>query len=84
MKAPGFQQALNLNRDILVSSLCFHILNSYRYTLEIMPEKKDKDGVPVYDFTFEDVGKYRDSPVLPFNAFGTLAMVRGCTAVEFS
>ena len=23
--------------------------------LEIMPEKKDKDGVPVYDFTFEDV-----------------------------
>ena len=44
--------------------------------LEIQPEKKDKDGVPVYDFTFEDVGKYRDEPVLPFNAFGTLAMAR--------
>jgi len=44
--------------------------------LEIMPEKKDKDGVPVYDFTFEDVGKYRDEPVLPFNAFGTMAMAR--------
>lgn len=44
--------------------------------LEIMPEKKDKDGVPVYDFTFEEVGKYRDEPVLPFNAFGTLAMAR--------
>ena len=41
--------------------------------LEIMPKLKDKDGVPVYDFTFEDVGKYRDEPVLPFNAFGTLA-----------
>ena len=44
--------------------------------LEIMPVKKDPDGVPVYDFTFEDVGKYRDEPVLPFNAFGTLAMAR--------
>lgn len=44
--------------------------------LEIQPVKKDKDGVPVYDFTFEDVGKYRDEPVLPFNAFGTLAMAR--------
>ena len=44
--------------------------------LEIMPVKKDKDGLPVYDFTFEDVGKYRDEPVLPFNAFGTLAMAR--------
>ena len=44
--------------------------------LEIMPKLKDKDGVPVYDFTFEDVGKYRDEPVLPFNAFGTLAMAR--------
>ena len=32
--------------------------------------------MPVYDFTFEDVGKYRDEPVLPFNAFGTLAMAR--------
>ena len=37
---------------------------------------KDKDGLPVYEFTFEDVGKYRDEPVLPFNAFGTLAMAR--------
>ena len=44
--------------------------------LEIMPVNKDKDGVPVYDFTFEDVGKYRDEPVLPFNAFGTMAMAR--------
>ena len=32
--------------------------------------------MPVYDFTFEEVGKYRDEPVLPFNAFGTLAMAR--------
>ena len=44
--------------------------------LEIMPKMKDKDGLPVYEFTFEDVGKYRDEPVLPFNAFGTLAMAR--------
>ena len=41
-----------------------------------MPKMKDKDGLPVYEFTFEDVGKYRDEPVLPFNAFGTLAMAR--------
>jgi len=44
--------------------------------LEIQPVKKDPGGVPVYDFTFEDVGKYRDEPVLPFNAFGTMAMAR--------
>ena len=44
--------------------------------MEIMPKMKDKDGLPVYEFTFEDVGKYRDEPVLPFNAFGTLAMAR--------
>jgi cyclophilin family peptidyl-prolyl cis-trans isomerase len=43
--------------------------------LEIMASK-DKSGVPVYEFTFEDVGRYRDEPVLPFNAFGTLAMAR--------
>lgn len=43
--------------------------------LEIMAAK-DKDGLPVYEFTFEDVGRYRDEPVLPFNAFGTLAMAR--------
>ena len=30
----------------------------------------------MYEFTFEDVGKYRDEPVLPFNAFGTMAMAR--------
>jgi len=44
--------------------------------LEIMPKTRGKNEAPVYDFTFEDVGKYRDEPALPFNAFGTLAMAR--------
>ena len=34
------------------------------------------DKVPEYEFTLEDLGRYRDQPVLPFNAFGTLAMAR--------
>ncbi|ACO68970.1 peptidyl-prolyl cis-trans isomerase chloroplast precursor [Micromonas commoda] len=44
--------------------------------LEIMPKTRGKNEAPVYEFTFEDVGKYRDEPALPFNAFGTLAMAR--------
>lgn len=36
--------------------------------------KGDKE--PVYDFTLEDLGRYNETPVLPFNAFGTLAVAR--------
>eukprot|EP00227_Mantoniella_beaufortii_P009055 CAMPEP_0197583738 /NCGR_PEP_ID=MMETSP1326-20131121/6558_1 /TAXON_ID=1155430 /ORGANISM="Genus nov. species nov., Strain RCC2288" /LENGTH=450 /DNA_ID=CAMNT_0043147999 /DNA_START=35 /DNA_END=1387 /DNA_ORIENTATION=+ len=43
--------------------------------LEIMTTKS-KDGVPVYDLTLEEMGMYRDEPILPFNAFGTMAMAR--------
>jgi cyclophilin family peptidyl-prolyl cis-trans isomerase len=31
---------------------------------------------PIYGITLEDAGRYRDEPVLPFSAFGTLAMAR--------
>eukprot|EP00879_Flechtneria_rotunda_P026014 GHRR01027688.1.p1 GENE.GHRR01027688.1~~GHRR01027688.1.p1 ORF type:complete len:187 (+),score=54.13 GHRR01027688.1:631-1191(+) len=34
----------------------------------------DKD--PVYNFTLEDLGRYNEQPVLPFNAYGTLAWAR--------
>jgi len=34
------------------------------------------DKVPEYEFTLEDLGRYRAQPVLPFNAFGTLSMAR--------
>ena len=45
--------------------------------LEIMPESSfNKHVPPEYDFTFEENGMYREQPVLPFNAFGTLAMAR--------
>ena len=45
--------------------------------LEIMPESSFmKNQAPEYDFTFEENGMYREQPVLPFNAFGTLAMAR--------
>lgn len=43
--------------------------------LEIMPEKKDKDGVPVYDFTFEDVvGLCAQLCVRLLNALDLIAM----------
>ena len=41
--------------------------------LEIMVQG---DKVPEYELTLEELGRYRDQPVLPFNAFGTLAMAR--------
>ncbi len=41
--------------------------------LEILVEGDDK---PVYSFTLEQIGRYMDDPVLPFNALGSLAMAR--------
>jgi cyclophilin family peptidyl-prolyl cis-trans isomerase len=41
--------------------------------LEIMVQG---DKVPEYEFTLEDLGRYRAQPMLPFNAFGTLSMAR--------
>ena len=32
------------------------------------------DRVPVYEETLEDNGRFNEQPVLPFNAFGTLAV----------
>jgi peptidylprolyl isomerase len=34
------------------------------------------DSVPTYGITLEDAGRYRDLPVLPFSAYGTVAMAR--------
>ena len=34
------------------------------------------DTEPVYGITLEDAGRYRDQPVLPFSAYGTVAMAR--------
>ena len=34
------------------------------------------DKEPVYGITLEDAGRYRDEPVLPFSAYGTVAMAR--------
>jgi len=41
--------------------------------LEIMVQG---DKAPVYEATLDDVGRFKDLPILPFNAFGTLAMAR--------
>jgi len=41
--------------------------------LEIMVEG---DSKPTYGITLEDAGRYLEQPVLPFSAFGTLAMAR--------
>lgn len=35
------------------------------------------DKIPVYEETLEDNGRFNEQPVLPFNAFGTMAMARG-------
>jgi len=40
------------------------------------------DSVPTYGITLEDAGRYRDQPVLPFSAFGTVAMARPETKVN--
>jgi cyclophilin family peptidyl-prolyl cis-trans isomerase len=37
----------------------------------------DKDPVPVYEINLEDLGRFNEQPVLPFNAYGTLAWARG-------
>ncbi len=34
------------------------------------------DTEPVYGITLEELGRYRDDPVLPFSAYGTVAMAR--------
>ncbi|GAC1465031.1 MAG: peptidylprolyl isomerase [Chamaesiphon sp.] len=34
------------------------------------------DSVPTYGITLEDAGRYRDEPVLPFSAYGAVAMAR--------
>ncbi len=48
--------------------------NEYRaIPLEILV---DGDEAPTYGVTLEEIGRYMDSPVLPFNAFGSLALAR--------
>ncbi len=34
------------------------------------------DNAPIYGITLEDAGRYRDQPVLPFSAYGAVAMAR--------
>jgi peptidylprolyl isomerase len=34
------------------------------------------DSVPTYGITLEDAGRFREQPVLPFSAYGTLALAR--------
>lgn len=41
--------------------------------LEVLAEN---DKTPTYGITLEDAGRYRDGVVLPFSAYGTLAMAR--------
>lgn len=41
--------------------------------LEVLVEG---DSVPTYGITLESAGRYRDQPVLPFSAYGAVAMAR--------
>ncbi|MGB3510513.1 MAG: peptidylprolyl isomerase [Microcoleaceae cyanobacterium] len=41
--------------------------------LEILV-KGDKE--PIYGFTLEEIGRFREQPVLPFSAYGTMGMAR--------
>lgn len=34
------------------------------------------DELPVYGSTLEEIGRYMDDPILPFNAYGSLALAR--------
>jgi peptidylprolyl isomerase len=42
-------------------------------TLEILVQG---DHEPIYSFTLEEIGRFREQPVLPFSAYGTVAMAR--------
>ena len=44
-----------------------------RIPFEVMVEKQD---MPVYEETLEELGRFNEQPVLPFNAFGTMAWAR--------
>lgn len=41
--------------------------------LEILVRQENE---PIYGFTLEELGRYRDQPVLPFSAYGTVALAR--------
>jgi peptidylprolyl isomerase len=48
--------------------------NEYRAVpLEILVTSEKE---PIYGFTLEEIGLYREQPVLPFSAYGTVAMAR--------
>jgi peptidylprolyl isomerase len=38
--------------------------------------KTPEDEIPVYEVTLEDLGRYLDTPTLPFNAYGAIALAR--------
>ena len=44
-----------------------------RIPFEVMVEKQN---MPVYEETLEELGRFNEQPVLPFNAFGTMAWAR--------
>lgn len=44
-----------------------------RIPFEIMVEG---DKEPVYEENLEDIGRFNEQPVLPFNAYGTMALAR--------
>ncbi|MBL1210907.1 peptidylprolyl isomerase [Geminocystis sp. GBBB08] len=53
------------------------VTNEYRaIPLEILVKGESE---PIYGFTTEDVGMYLAQPVLPFNAFGAVALARPTT-----
>jgi cyclophilin family peptidyl-prolyl cis-trans isomerase len=45
----------------------------HRIPLEI---RVPKEKVPIYEDSLEDLGRSNEQPILPFNAFGTLAWAR--------
>ena len=46
-----------------------------RIPFEVMVDN-NKESTPVYEETLEELGRSNEQPVLPFNAFGTMAMAR--------
>ena len=46
-----------------------------RIPFEVMVDN-NKEALPVYEETLEDLGRSNEQPVLPFNAYGTIAMAR--------
>lgn len=64
--------------DIRFIELSFWVSDNLFCDLQRIPFelRVEGDKEPIYGYTLEDLGRFNEQPVLPFNAYGTMAMAR--------